>query len=156
MLNRIANGLVRLIELDLINSNHLWAVVPVTLERGVRQNTVQNAARPVVMVSSNGEVVQVEQRPHGYQRASATFTVILLTRDDANAETAIVDLLTDVCRALAHNRNFAGVDADDDPFLRSGRIVVGNAQIEVDSDGAGHGVCYLDVHVDYQWSDTAP
>lgn len=155
MANRIADGIVEQIRNHANTSPHLWKKVPETLKRGLNAKD-EDGPMPLVVVSSNGTTVEQATRDNEYNRSHKSLTVLMMTRDTSDAEGAIEDLLADVWRAIAANRQLTDIDDPTTPVLVSGRIILGNSESWALGDGAGTGMATLDLTVEFSRNYLAP
>ena len=158
MRNRIARGLVRLLELDVATYGESgWAVIPRTIRR-YRGSLMESAERPAIFVASQG-TQQLEARPVGVNDLShwarTKLVLTLLTADQSDPQGAICDLVSDVSRALALNRGMLSIDAPGEQTIQ-GRIVISDDDLEAIDDDPADGICDLTVFVDFKWSPSAP
>lgn len=155
MANRVANGIVEQLRNHAQTYPYLWAQVPATIARGVGSNS-ENLPDPVVLVSSNGQIVEQATRDNEFNRSHMSLTVLMLTRDAGDPEGAICDLLADVWRAIASNRQLSGIDDPSTPILTSGRIILGNSETFAVMDQPGLGAATLDLTVEFSRNYAAP
>lgn len=155
MANRIADGIVEQIRNHVRDYPWLWAQQPATIGRGVGSNS-DSLPVPIVLVSSNGQSTEQATRDNEFNRTHKTLTVLMLTRDAGNPEGAIEDLLADVWRAIASNRQLASIDDPNTPVLASGRIILGNSETFATSDNSGEGMATLELTVEFSRNYAAP
>lgn len=151
-INRVARGLVEQISNHAATYPYLWREVPRTLRRGAHGD-LEMLPRPAVVVTSQGPRGPEGAATLGSTREQVRIMVMLGTRDTADPEGAIEDLLADVKRALDANRRLAGLDSTG-PILPNGYIEIGPAEVGVAADTSGDGGAEFPVLVTYQWNQT--
>lgn len=166
MLNRIADGLLKVFADHAEQNAGDWFLAPNTFRRGVSEE-IQGQADPIIAVTLNGSVEPVDLRPLGYQTSRANLLVVYAagrSLGGLNADEAAAEMVSDLWRVLAGNRQLAavndpeaGVDDPDQLTLLQGFLSIGTASISANSSPTqGEVVIEQQVTVQWTWSATAP
>lgn len=153
--NRIANGIVTQIERHTLAHPELWKRIPNTIARGVGSKS-DELPRPIVLVSSNGQMIEQAARTNEQWRTHMSLTVVMLVEDANGPEQAIEDLLADVWRAIASNRQLTDIETPGAVLLETGRIILGTSETFATLDSPGIGEANLDLTVEFTRSADTP
>jgi hypothetical protein len=162
MLNRYADGLLKVLKDHSEQNPGDWYRAPMTWRRGI-SGAVQELPDPVLCVSLNGTVDPVDLRPLGYQTSRVSLMVAVLIKD-VNADVAAGEMVADIWRVLAQNRQLAavhdpeiGVDDPDEHTIAHGYLSIGPTRIAAKDDPTqGEAVIEQEVTIQYTWAGTEP
>ena len=155
MLNRILDGVLKILADDARLNPEDWNRVPQQFVRGVGPH-LENLAETIVAVSLNGSRDPITIRPQGYQSSTLSFTVTAILYG-TGIETDLGEMASDICRVLMANRQLKLVDDPTIPTLENGYVDLGKATFTANSDPVlGQAAFEQEVVVRYVWSVDAP
>lgn len=155
IMNLIPDGVVRMIDLARTSSPNAWKTIPRVVKRGVASSDFVSGPMPAVMVTSNGSIERPQSRPIGHERFTAVMTVVCVAKPaNSNVERQLMDLLDDVWKVIADNRQIREIFGASGIVLPHGMLSIGEATIDIDDEPPYIGIAFFDLRATFEWKPT--
>lgn len=155
IMNLIPDGVVRMIDLSRTSTPSMWKAIPSTVRRGVRSSDFVTTPTPAVLVTSNGSIERPQNRPIGHERFTAVMTVVCVAKPThVSVENQLMDLLDDVWKVIADNRQIRQIFGASGVVLPHGMLTIGDATIDIDDEPPYVGIAFFDLRATFEWKPT--